>query len=102
MNKTYTEMLKQNQMKADRGTVPLTLQIPIRKYRVLIALARAGQMESLTFMKASAASWPGAVDCPRQCPHKELQAFCQKHGYTDCYGALMRFLFSGEEESNDA
>jgi hypothetical protein len=90
-------MLKQNRLQAERGTVSVTIQIPIRKYKVLLALAREGQMESRSFLKASAASWPGKFDCSRSCPHTDLQAFCQKRGYTDCYGALMRFLLSGEE-----
>jgi hypothetical protein len=57
-------------------------------------MARAREMESLTFIKDSAAAWFGKFDCPYMCPHKDLKAFCRKYGYTDCYGALMRFLLS--------
>jgi hypothetical protein len=59
-------------------------------------MAREAKTESLTFIKDVAASWFGSFECPCCCPNGDLRQFCQRHGYTDCYGAFMRFLFSEE------
>jgi hypothetical protein len=94
LKETYAETVRQNQLKAGRETVSLTIQIPVRKYRALMEMANQKQMESLTFIKEVATDswWCNSFECPCQCRHDDLRTFCQNHDCTDCFGALMRFL----------
>jgi hypothetical protein len=53
-------------------------------------------MESWTFTEDTWKRFWGR-ECPAECPHEELRAFCRERNYTDCWGAVMRFIFSEEE-----
>jgi hypothetical protein len=73
----------------------------VRRWRVLQEIARQEGTESLAFIEGYKEWWWGR-ECPRvwpgaECPHVELRTFCQKHGFTDCWGAFMRFIFSEED-----
>jgi hypothetical protein len=85
-------------LKAEQQTVSLTIQVPVKKYRILMEMAREAKTESLTFIKGET----DFCDCdkcritcfPSTCAIHDV--FIKKQGVAElaCYGAFMRFLFS--------
>jgi hypothetical protein len=84
-------MVKQNQLKAERETVSLTVQIPVQKYRKLQEIARLSGQESLTFINGQANfSQVPCDDCPaKKYPAKTVCAH-------SCKANFLTWLFNEE------
>jgi hypothetical protein len=85
---------KQNRLKAERETISLTIQIPVKKYRKLQEIARLSGQESLTFINGQADfSAVPCNDCPAQ--SKPERNACNR----DCKTNFLTWLF-GKEDGN--
>ena len=102
MNVDREQVLKECKLKMEKETMPLTIQIPVKKYRALMELARKTQTESLTYFKGEA-----FLDC-ENCPIEAMNYFCTNaDDFSElvdkdslkifCHGAFMRWLFDKED-----
>jgi len=94
-------IIKENQMRAAREKIPITLKIPAQLYKTIQAAARSSGRENWKFFNNNHLD---CKDCPARpsCQVKEHTAaifsICGKEVCDlACYGAFIKFVFAEAE-----
>lgn len=91
--KERDQVIKENSLRVAAQKIPLTIHIPLKRYRVLQEMVRSSGKGSSIFFEDMA--WWQGYSCPEGCINAELRNYCQdrEFPYPDCHAALIQFLF---------